>query len=179
MSHNRTDVSKPQRGPRWPKSEKSPKTRPFPSLFYTMLQRPLMFCFTFLLLFILSHHSALVHASTTPQIPTQAPKLVSTSSDPFSLDPLPYEIDALAPHISKETLEYHYGKHHAAYVNNLNKYALFRPPTTFSWTDTVIFRIYSLVRGSELADLTLEELIMTTKGAIFNNAAQVSPRGLG
>ena len=41
----------------------------------------------------------------------------------FTLPPLPYEMDALTPHISKETLEYHYGKHHNAYVINLNKLA--------------------------------------------------------
>ncbi|CDJ66916.1 superoxide dismutase, putative [Eimeria necatrix] len=40
---------------------------------------------------------------------------------PFELPPLPYPMDALEPYISRETLEYHYGKHHAAYVNNLNK----------------------------------------------------------
>ena len=68
------------------------------------------------------------------------------------LPPLPYELNALAPHISKETLEYHYGKHHQAYVTNLN----------------------SLVPGSEFEDATLEEIIQNASaGPIFNNAAQV------
>lgn len=67
------------------------------------------------------------------------------------LPPLPYEMDALAPHISRETLEYHYGKHHQTYVTNLNK----------------------LVPGTEHEGKTLEELITSTSGGIFNNAAQV------
>lgn len=70
---------------------------------------------------------------------------------PFSLPELPYAMDALAPHISKETLEFHYGKHHNAYVTNLNK----------------------LTEGKPDAGKTLEELIKTAKGPIFNNAAQV------
>ena len=69
----------------------------------------------------------------------------------FELPALPYELDALAPHISKETLEYHYGKHHQTYVNNLNK----------------------LTQDTELAGQTLEELIIGTEGGIFNNAAQI------
>lgn len=69
----------------------------------------------------------------------------------FTLPPLPYAMDALAPHISQETLEYHYGKHHNAYVTNLNK----------------------LIPGTEFADLSLEDIIMKSKGGIFNNAAQV------
>lgn len=69
----------------------------------------------------------------------------------FTLPPLPYAQNALAPAISEETLEYHYGKHHQAYVNNLN----------------------NLTKDSELAKKTLEELIMTEQGGIFNNAAQV------
>ncbi len=69
----------------------------------------------------------------------------------YELPPLPYEMDALAPHISKETLEFHYGKHHATYVNNLNK----------------------LVPGSEYEGLSLDELVMKSSGGIFNNAAQV------
>ncbi len=69
----------------------------------------------------------------------------------FTLPPLPYALDALAPHISKETLEYHYGKHHQAYVNNLNK----------------------AVEGTELASLSLEEIIGKATGGVFNNAAQV------
>ena len=83
------------------------------------------------------------------------------------LPPLPYPLDALQPHISKETLEYHYGKHHQAYVTNLN----------------------SLLKGTEFADAQLEEIIRKSSGGIFNNAAQVwnhtfywnclSPRGGG
>ncbi len=70
---------------------------------------------------------------------------------PFTLPELPYALDALAPHISKETLEYHYGKHHNAYVTNLNK----------------------LTDGKPEAGKSLEDLIKTTKGPVFNNAAQV------
>ncbi|STX27612.1 superoxide dismutase, iron [Legionella beliardensis] len=68
----------------------------------------------------------------------------------FTLPPLPYAMDALAPHISRETLEYHYGKHHNAYVTNLNK----------------------LIADTEFADLSLEEIIKQSTGGIFNNAAQ-------
>jgi Fe-Mn family superoxide dismutase len=67
------------------------------------------------------------------------------------LPELPYVKDALAPHISKETIEYHYGKHHATYVANLNK----------------------LIVGTEFADLALEEIIKKASGGIFNNAAQI------
>jgi Fe-Mn family superoxide dismutase len=67
------------------------------------------------------------------------------------LPDLPYAIDALAPHISKETLEYHHGKHHAAYVTNLNK----------------------LIADTEFKDASLEEIIKGASGGIFNNAAQV------
>jgi Fe-Mn family superoxide dismutase len=66
------------------------------------------------------------------------------------LPELPYALDALAPFISMETLEYHYGKHHAAYVNKLN----------------------DRVKDTEFADKSLEEIIMTASGPIFNNAAQ-------
>lgn len=69
----------------------------------------------------------------------------------FELPKLPYEMNALEPYISQETLKYHYGKHHQAYVTNLNK----------------------LTQDSENADKTLEELITTTSGGVFNNAAQV------
>lgn len=68
----------------------------------------------------------------------------------FELPKLPYEMDALAPTISKETLEYHYGKHHKAYVDNLNK----------------------LVAGTEYEKMPLEEIIMKANGPLFNNAAQ-------
>ena len=67
------------------------------------------------------------------------------------LPKLPYAMDALAPHLSKETLEYHYGKHHQAYVTNLN----------------------NLIKDTEFADLSLEETILKSSGGIFNNAAQV------
>ncbi len=67
------------------------------------------------------------------------------------LPALPYAKDALAPHISAETLEYHYGKHHATYVANLNK----------------------LIPGTEFADLTLEDIVKRASGGIFNNAAQI------
>ena len=69
----------------------------------------------------------------------------------FTLPELPYAKTALAPHISEETLEYHHGKHHQTYVTNLN----------------------NLTQGSELSSRTLEDLIKSQKGAIFNNAAQV------
>ena len=69
----------------------------------------------------------------------------------FTLPALPYAIDALAPHISKETFEYHHGKHHQAYVTNLN----------------------NLVPGTEFAGLALEDIIRKASGGIFNNAAQV------
>lgn len=70
---------------------------------------------------------------------------------PFELPKLPYAMDALEPHISKETLEYHYGKHHQAYVNKLNE----------------------LIKGSEFENSSLEEIIMKSEGGVFNNAAQV------
>ena len=69
----------------------------------------------------------------------------------FELPPLPYAMDALAPHISQETLEYHYGKHHQTYVTNLNK----------------------LVEGTDRADASLEDVIMKSDGGLFNNSAQV------
>lgn len=67
------------------------------------------------------------------------------------LPSLPYSKDALAPHMSSETLEIHYGKHHQAYVANLNK----------------------LVKGTELENEDLVSLILNASGGIFNNAAQV------
>ncbi|MCD6047203.1 MAG: sodB [Gammaproteobacteria bacterium] len=69
----------------------------------------------------------------------------------FTLPPLPYAMDALQPFISKETLEYHYGKHHQAYVTNLN----------------------NLIPGTEFEKMSLEDIIMKSSGGIFNNAAQV------
>ena len=69
----------------------------------------------------------------------------------FELPPLPYAQDALAPHISAETLEYHYGKHHQTYVTNLNK----------------------LVEGTGKENASLEEIILDSDGGLFNNSAQV------
>ena len=69
----------------------------------------------------------------------------------FELPDLPYAMDALEPFISKQTLEFHYGKHHQAYVNNLN----------------------NLIPGSDFAGSTLEDIIKKSTGGIFNNGAQV------
>ncbi|MEO5364616.1 MAG: superoxide dismutase [Fe] [Magnetococcus sp. DMHC-8] len=69
----------------------------------------------------------------------------------FSLPPLPYALDALAPHISRETLEYHHGKHHNTYLTNLN----------------------NLIAGTPAEQKTLEEIVLTSSGGLFNNAAQV------
>ncbi len=69
----------------------------------------------------------------------------------FELPPLPYPRNALAPHISEETLDYHYGKHHNTYVEKLN----------------------DLVPGTEFEGKSLEEIIKTSSGGVFNNAAQV------
>ena len=69
----------------------------------------------------------------------------------FELPPLPYALDALAPHISAETLEYHYGKHHQTYVDNLNK----------------------AVAGTDNENASLDSIIMSAEGPLFNNAAQV------
>src|ERR1700710_1159594 len=68
-----------------------------------------------------------------------------------TLPPLPYAYDALAPHYSKETLEYHHDKHHNAYVVNLN----------------------NLQKGTEFENMTLEEIIKKSSGGIYNNSAQV------
>ena len=63
---------------------------------------------------------------------------------------LPYALDALAPHLSKETLEYHYGKHHQTYITNLN----------------------NLIKGTEFENAELEEIVKKSSGGLFNNAAQ-------
>jgi Fe-Mn family superoxide dismutase len=68
-----------------------------------------------------------------------------------TLPALPYAKDALAPHISVETLEYHYGKHHQTYVTNLN----------------------NLIKGTPFENASLEEIVCGSSGGIFNNAAQV------
>jgi Fe-Mn family superoxide dismutase len=67
------------------------------------------------------------------------------------LPELPYAQNALEPHISAETLEYHYGKHHQTYVTNLN----------------------NLIKDTEFADASLEDIILKSSGGLFNNAAQV------
>ena len=67
------------------------------------------------------------------------------------LPPLPYAMDALAPHMSKETMEFHYGKHHQAYVTNLN----------------------NLIKGTEFENASLEDIVKKSSGGVFNNAAQV------
>ncbi|GAA5187418.1 superoxide dismutase [Fe] [Ferrimonas gelatinilytica] len=69
----------------------------------------------------------------------------------FELPALPYDKDALEPHISAETLEFHYGKHHNTYVVKLN----------------------GLIEGTEFAGKSLEEIVKSSDGGIFNNAAQV------
>ena len=69
----------------------------------------------------------------------------------FNLPELPYSMDALAPVISAETLEFHYGKHHNTYVVNLN----------------------NLTEGTKEAEKTLEEIVRSASGGLFNNAAQV------
>ena len=68
-----------------------------------------------------------------------------------TLPPLPYAMDALAPHISRETFEYHYGKHHQTYVTNLN----------------------NLIKGGEFENAGLEDIVRKASGGLFNNAAQV------
>jgi Fe-Mn family superoxide dismutase len=68
-----------------------------------------------------------------------------------ALPALPYAMDALAPHISKETLEFHYGKHHQTYVTNLN----------------------NLIKGTEFESSSLEDIVKRSSGGVFNNAAQV------
>ena len=83
----------------------------------------------------------------------------------YKLPPLPYAMDALEPAMSKETLEYHYGKHHRAYVKELN----------------------NLIKGSEFENATLEQVIRDSSGPLFNNAARrgitrfsgcMAPRGV-
>src|SRR5665647_1560271 len=76
---------------------------------------------------------------------------IEDSQMAFELPALPYAKNALAPHISEETLEYHYGKHHQTYLTNLN----------------------NLIPGTEFEGLSLEEIIVKSSGPIFNNAAQV------
>ena len=68
-----------------------------------------------------------------------------------TLPALPYAADALAPYISKETIDFHYGKHHQTYVTNLN----------------------NLIKGTEFADHGLEDIVRKSSGGVFNNAAQI------
>ena len=68
-----------------------------------------------------------------------------------TLPALPYELNALEPHISKETLEFHHGKHHQTYITNLN----------------------NLIKDTEFADMSLEDIVKKSSGGMFNNAAQV------
>jgi len=70
---------------------------------------------------------------------------------PFNLPVMPYEMNSLEPHISSETLEFHYGKLHQSYINNLN----------------------GLTEGTDLIDMPIEKIIMNSKGGIYNNATQV------
>jgi len=67
------------------------------------------------------------------------------------LPQLPYAMDALQPHISKETLEFHYGKHHQTYITNLN----------------------NLIKGTEFENMGLEDIVRKSSGGMFNNAAQI------
>jgi Fe-Mn family superoxide dismutase len=69
----------------------------------------------------------------------------------IELPALPYAIDALAPHISQETLEFHHGKHHATYVTKLN----------------------AAIPGTEFESMSLEDIIKKSSGPVFNNAAQI------
>ncbi len=85
----------------------------------------------------------------------------------IELPPLPWARDALAPHISAETIDYHYGKHHKAYVDKLN----------------------GMIEGTDFADKSLEDIVKSSSGGMFNNAAQawnhtfywncLSPKGGG
>lgn len=68
-----------------------------------------------------------------------------------TLPELPYAKDALAPHISAETIDFHYGKHHQTYVTNLN----------------------NLIKGTEFENASLEDIILKSSGGLFNNAAQI------
>ena len=69
----------------------------------------------------------------------------------YELPELPYAKDALAPSISRETVEYHYGKHEKTYIDNLNK----------------------LIKDTEYEDMELEEIITSASGPLFNNASQI------
>lgn len=76
---------------------------------------------------------------------------LTATAQPFEMKPLPYPADALAPALSQESIDYHYGKHYAGYVKRLNE----------------------LVAGTPFAHLSLEDIIRDSEGAIYNNAAQI------
>src|ERR1700752_5158356 len=76
---------------------------------------------------------------------------MATTQSAIALPELPYARNALEPYMSRETLDYHYGKHHKAYVEKVN----------------------SLIAGTEFEDASLEELVSAATGTLFNNAAQV------
>ncbi|MFA7081794.1 MAG: superoxide dismutase [Bacteroidales bacterium] len=78
-------------------------------------------------------------------------KITQQVNGRFILPKLPYEMNSLEPHISQKTLEFHYGKHHKSYVDNLNK----------------------LIVGTEFENSNLEEIVIKSSGGIYNNAAQV------
>jgi Fe-Mn family superoxide dismutase len=93
-------------------------------------------------------------AGVAPGNPYESDAIVTTEvlmSQVHELPPLPYAKDALEPEISRETIEYHYGKHHATYVDKLN----------------------NLIENTEFADMPLADIVRTATGSIFNNAAQV------
>jgi Fe-Mn family superoxide dismutase len=96
----------------------------------------------------------IVKAFTRPPPTARALPLPSASQEPamaIELPPLPYDRSALEPHISAETLDFHYGKHHQTYVTNLN----------------------NMIAGTEFEAMPLEEIIRKSQGGMFNNAAQV------
>jgi len=91
-------------------------------------------------------------SQTSAQTQNQPPYCeISNLHAPFALPKLPFALDALEPHMSKETLEFHYGKHHAGYVKKLNE----------------------LLANHQLKHSSLEEIIRRSEGSLFNNAAQV------
>ena len=71
----------------------------------------------------------------------------------YTLPPLPYGLDDLSPAIGRQTLEFHHGKHHQAYVNNLN----------------------NLIKGTRFADSDLETIVKESDGGIFNNGLRMEP----
>lgn len=82
---------------------------------------------------------------------TPAPTPTTDSTSVFRLPDLPYEMTALAPNVSEETLRYHYGKHHQTYVDNVNK----------------------MIVGTRFAAMPLDEIVRQADGPLYNNAAQV------